>query len=68
LNGVVERAMGQFVTARKHLEQAEKLDPNRYTGECQVLGWNQVCLLARRRVDNSVAISIQRSTSVFISS
>ena len=38
------------------------------TGECQVLGWNQVCLLARRRVDNSVAISIQRSTSVFISS
>ena len=31
LNGVVERAMGQFVTARKHLEQAEKLDPNRYS-------------------------------------
>ena len=23
--------MGQFVTARKHLEQAEKLDPNRYS-------------------------------------
>jgi tetratricopeptide (TPR) repeat protein len=31
LNGVVERAMGQFLLARKHLEEAEKLDPNSYS-------------------------------------
>jgi len=38
------------------------------TGQCQVLCWNQVCLLAMRRLDSSVAISIQRSTSVFMTS
>ena len=37
-------------------------------GQCQVLCWNQVCLLAMRRLDSSVAISIQRSTSVFMTS
>ena len=31
LNGVVERAIGEFTAARKHLEEAEKLDPNRYS-------------------------------------
>jgi len=39
-----------------------------FTGQCQVLCWNQVCLLAMRRLDSSVAISIQRSTSVFMTS
>jgi len=53
--------------ARKYVTLINS-DDGELTGECQVLGWNQVCLLARRRVDNSVAISIQRSTSVFISS
>jgi hypothetical protein len=38
------------------------------TGQCQVLCLNQVCLLARRRLDSSVAISIQRSMSVFMTS
>jgi hypothetical protein len=38
------------------------------TGQCQVLCFNQVCLLARRRLDSSVAISIQRSMSVFMTS
>ena len=36
------------------------------TGQCQVLCWNQVCLLARRRLDSSVAISIQRSMSCLL--
>lgn len=31
LNGVIERANGDFVSARGHLEEAAKLDPNRYT-------------------------------------
>jgi Flp pilus assembly protein TadD len=31
LNGVVERATGNFAAARKHLEEAAKLDPNRYS-------------------------------------
>lgn len=30
LNGVIERARGDFVSARGHLEEAAKLDPNRY--------------------------------------
>jgi type I restriction enzyme S subunit len=38
------------------------------TGQCQVLCFNQVCSLARRRLDSSVAISIQRSMSVFMTS
>ncbi len=31
LNGVLERANGDFAAARKHLEEAAKLDPNRYS-------------------------------------
>ncbi len=31
LNGVVERALGELAAARKHLEEAEEFDPNRYT-------------------------------------
>ena len=31
LNGVVERTAGDFAAARKHLEEAAKLDPNRYS-------------------------------------
>jgi tetratricopeptide (TPR) repeat protein len=31
LNGVLERATGDFATARKQLEEAAKLDPNRYS-------------------------------------
>jgi tetratricopeptide (TPR) repeat protein len=31
LNGVVERAMGEFTAASKHLEDAVQLDPNRYS-------------------------------------
>lgn len=30
LNGVVERAAGDFANARRHLEEAAALDPNRY--------------------------------------
>jgi tetratricopeptide (TPR) repeat protein len=31
LNGVLERTAGDFTAARKHLEEAAKLDPNRYS-------------------------------------
>src|ERR1019366_6824651 len=31
LNGVLERATGDFPAARKHLEEAAKLDPDRYS-------------------------------------
>ena len=31
LNGVLERTAGDFAAARKHLEEAAKLDPNRYS-------------------------------------
>src|ERR1019366_699373 len=31
LNGVIERANGEFAAAREHLEEAAKLDPNRYS-------------------------------------
>jgi tetratricopeptide (TPR) repeat protein len=31
LNGVLERAAGDFAAARKHLEEAANLDPNRYS-------------------------------------
>jgi len=31
LNGVVERAIGDLTAARRHLEDAAKLDPNRYS-------------------------------------
>jgi tetratricopeptide (TPR) repeat protein len=31
LNGVLERATGDFAAARKHLEEAERLDPDRYS-------------------------------------
>ena len=31
LNGVLERATGDFAAARKHLEEAAKLNPNRYS-------------------------------------
>jgi tetratricopeptide (TPR) repeat protein len=31
LNGVLERANGDLATARKHLEEAARLDPNRYS-------------------------------------
>jgi tetratricopeptide (TPR) repeat protein len=31
LNGVLERTSGDFATARKHLEEAAKLDPNQYS-------------------------------------
>jgi tetratricopeptide (TPR) repeat protein len=31
LSGVLERATGDFLTARKHLGEAAKLDPNRYS-------------------------------------
>jgi hypothetical protein len=38
------------------------------TGQCQVLGLDQERLLARRRLDSSVARSIQRSISIFMTS
>jgi hypothetical protein len=38
------------------------------SGQCQVLGWDQERLLARRRLDSSVARSIQRSISIFMTS
>jgi tetratricopeptide (TPR) repeat protein len=31
LNGVLERTVGDFTAARKHLEEAVRLDPNRYS-------------------------------------
>ena len=31
LNGVLERATGDFTAARRHLEEAARLDPNRYS-------------------------------------
>src|SRR5208337_3956914 len=31
LNGVLERTAGDFTTARKHLEEAARLNPNRYS-------------------------------------
>ena len=31
LNGVLERTAGDFAAARKHLEEAARLDPNRYS-------------------------------------
>ena len=31
LNGVIERTSGDFAAARRHLEEAAKLDPNRYS-------------------------------------
>ena len=31
LNGVLERTAGDFTAARKHLEEAARLDPNRYS-------------------------------------
>jgi TPR repeat protein len=41
---------------------------NGKAGQCQVLGWDQERLLARRRLDSSVARSIQRSISIFMTS
>ncbi len=38
LNGVLERTTGDFIAARKHLEEAAKLDPNRYS-TCYNLGY-----------------------------
>jgi len=62
-NGRTARLMVNLI-----LERFRLIGISIKTGQCQVLCWNQVCLLAMRRLDSSVAISIQRSTSVFMTS
>jgi tetratricopeptide (TPR) repeat protein len=49
LNGVLERATGDFAAARKHLEEAAKLDPNRYSTH-----YNLGCILEQLQ-DNAGA-------------
>ena len=58
-----------MAAADKPLEETKVIcDTEVITGQCQVLGWDQERLLARRRLDSSVARSIQRSISIFMTS
>ena len=64
-----ETACAATVSARGRADlQASLMSDVVTTGQCQVLGWDQERLLARRRLDSSVARSIQRSISIFMTS
>ncbi len=56
LNGVLERTAGDFAAARKHLEEAAKLDPNRYS-----IRFNLGCTLERLQDNAGAKVQLQQA-------
>lgn len=59
LNGVLERDAGEFISARKHLEESAKLDPNRYSTH-----FNLGCTLEQLHDDAGAREQLQRATEL----
>lgn len=56
LNGVIERANGNFSAARKHLEEAAKLDPNHYSTR-----FNLGCTLEQLQDNAGAKVQLQKA-------
>ena len=56
LNGVLERTAGDFTAARKHLEEAAKLDPNRYSTR-----FNLGCTLEQLQENAGAKVQLQKA-------
>lgn len=56
LNGVLERTAGDFAAARKHLEEAARLDPERYS-----IRFNLGCTLERLQDNAGAKVQLQRA-------